>query len=96
MDLCEIEASLVYRGSSKKVRVITQRNCVSIKKKAMTVTLHICVILEKVYGTLREYLTGDPRDLYILCQINELVYRVQRWREPEAVGSPCGSPGPPT
>jgi hypothetical protein len=80
------KSGLLHRGTVSQLK----------KKKAMTVTLHICVILEKVYGTLREYLTGDPRDLYILCQINELVYRVQRWREPEAVGSPCGSPGPPT
>ena len=32
-NLCEFEASLVYRASSRTARVVTQRNSVSKKKK---------------------------------------------------------------
>ena len=32
-DLCEFEASLVYRVNSRTVRAVTQRNCISKLKK---------------------------------------------------------------
>ena len=35
-DLCEFEASLVYRASSRTVRAVTQRNSVSKKQKVFS------------------------------------------------------------
>ena len=43
-DLCEFEASLVYRGSSRTGSKATQRNPVSNKKKKEYVIEHYLVI----------------------------------------------------
>ena len=52
MDLSEFEASLVYKVSSRKTRVATQRNLV-LKNKQTNVERGVCRVICKQYTVLQ-------------------------------------------